>query len=241
MAEEFFGLAWWVGLLIGAGIGAAIGAFLQIFIHELFPLKWKEGTKYWTRKLRKRIRPPEINVRLVVKTRDISHRMFDVHKVLELLETEYRVAGYEPAKQADSLLLKVPVGKNRIGMVIDLSTREIDDALIVDQVQCNVNHHCGYRRFSEDILEMREAQKKIEPVMRKSLGDFMDDISLVCELSELYELTGILSDSQIGTLRSSIEGGKVRFDLSKNILTVYGKDINAEILSLLKKMITIYY
>lgn len=237
MADDFFGFPWWIALIVGT----VIGAVFQNFIQGILPSNLKEKSKYWRKDLGKRIHSPKINVRLLVKTSVVSVKVLEMENTIAQLEKEFRSEGIVPARQNDSLILNIPVGKQTVKATIDLSAVDIDNKLIVDQIQCTLEQQCDYRKFSSDVYEMREAQKKIQPILRNNISDFTEDVSLMCELKELYELTGILADANIGALRSSIEGDKLHFDLSKNMLTVYGKEINAEMLSLMKKMIAIYF
>ncbi|MDE2588753.1 MAG: hypothetical protein KGL95_03710, partial [Patescibacteria group bacterium] len=95
--------------------------------------------------------------------------------------------------------------------------------------------------FNSDVYELREAQKKVEKIVEDNIATFGDTVNLVCELNSLYELTNVLSEAKIGMLTSSIENGKIHVSLGENTLTVTGKEISAEMLSLIRKMITVYF
>ena len=193
--------------------------------------------------MEKIFRPPKLNVKLILKTISIAEKKMPINDTLEMLLREYNKSLPDtPARQHDSLIFPVRIGESNINIQLSfISISDDDENEIIDQIMCSLEHLCSYRSFDKHIYEMREAQKKVETVMRKNIVEFTDNVILECKLNELYELTSILEKSSIDTISSTIGTGGTQFDLFKNKLTVFGKEINDEILSLMKQMITIYY
>ena len=237
MVIEFFTETWWIGLVIGT----IIAVFVQIFVYEFLPDKFKDTAKYWRKKIGKIIHPRKIKVKLIAKTFNVSEKKLDIEKTLETLRKEFVDSEYNPARQHSSLIFSVPIGKNTINVTLNVMPTITEDQEIIDAIECRIANECSYWKFHNDVHELREAQMKIASTLRKHVSDFMDHISLICELKSLYELTGVLADVKMGILYSNLEDGKTKFEISKNKITVYDKDINTELLSFLQKMITVYY
>ena len=237
MVIEFFTETWWIGLIIGS----IIAVFIQLIAYEFLPDRMKDSARYWRRKIGKIIRPRKIKVELVVKTFSVTDKQLDVESTLETLRKEFVGLGYKPAKQNDSLIFDVPVGSNIIHVSLNTMPTISEDKEIIDMIECRFKHECGYRNFNSDVRELREAQMKIAKAIRTHVSDFQEPISLICELNSLYELTGVLADVKIGMMYSNLEQSKTRFELSENKITVYDEDINTDMLSFVKKMVTVYY
>lgn len=237
MVIEFFSETWWIGLFIGS----IIAVFIQLFAYEFLPDRMKDSAKYWRRKIGKIIRPRKIKVELVVKTFSVTEKKLDIESTLETLRKEFVDLGYNPAKQHDSLIFDVPVGSNEIHISINTMPTIAEDKEIIDMIECRLKHECGYLHFNNDVRELREAQMKIASAIRTHVSDFQEPFSLICELNSLYELTGVLADVKIGMMYSNLEQSKTKFELSENKITVYDEDINTDMLSFLKKMVTVYY
>jgi len=234
---DFFGLPWWINIIIGA----IIAVIFEHFVVELLPSNVKQRGRYFQKWVHKMLHSEKIDVLLILKTPDISQKSLEVPAVIEALHNGYRNEGYNPAKREESLMFDVPIGKHIINVEIFVGSTEIDDKLIVDQIESHLKQKCSYRHFDRDVHELREAQLKIQKVMREKVSDIIDEISLRCELNSVYELTGVLARNEIGSLQSSTQKGKLRFELFKNVITAYGTDLNTELLSLMRQMITIYY
>lgn len=233
--ENFFTLSWWVGL----AVGAIIGGIIEIFIYEFLPDQIKETAKYYRRKLGKMIRNKRIDVELIVKTYNVSERKLDIQTTLGTLQSGF--SNYNPATRQDALIFDVLVGREAFHTSVNVIPTIIEDEEVIDAIECRITHECHYNSFASDVRGLREAYIKIEDVIRENTADFMDTISLVCKLNSLYELTGVLSDVNIGTLHSSLDEGKIKFELDRNILTVYSDEINNELLNFMRKMVTVYF
>ena len=237
MPEDIFSNAWIVGLVIGT----IISVVLETILYEFLPDKPKEVLRYWRKKIIKSIRATKINVELVVKTDHLNNQNIDCTKMINDLSKELNNLGFIPSKRDYSLSTDLQVGKSIIHTTMNIIPTITDGNEVVDLVECRLIHECGYIKFDSDVRELREAQLKMESIIRKISNGFQEQISLICHLNSLYELTNVLSDAKIGMLSSSLEEGKVRFDLADNILTIYSKEINAEILSFLRRMVTVYF
>jgi hypothetical protein len=235
---ELFGIPWWLDIVIG-GIIAYLGGML---IEPLLPEQPKERLRYWRKKAAKILRSTKMNVELILKTYDVTEKTLDLQGTIDVLEKAYRSQDFEPARKGDdSLQMDIPIGGNAIHVSIVALPTESEEALRLGQVECHLSRECGYSRLHEDVRELREAQLKLRRVMGDHVSDFREEISLVCNLKSAYELTGVLRDANLGALRSVFEGKGLEFELYEKRLSIYGREINDDILSLMKKMITIYY
>jgi len=237
MADDFYSLYSWVWLVIGIIITIIAEPFLEPFL----PSNLRDKTKYWRKKIGKIIHATKIKVELVAKTNDVTDKMLDLENTLENLRKEFVETNYKPVKDQNSLKFDIHVGKKIIKASIIFMPDVVENKEIISQVECRFQHECGYLRFNSDVYELREAQRQIEGIIVNNISTFDNTINLVCELNSLYELTNVLSEAKIGMLTSSIENGKIHVSLGENVLTVTGKEISAEMLSLVRKMITVYF
>ena len=139
-----------------------------------------------------------------------------------------------------NLVVKVPIGNNEIEVTIIPMHDVEDENMRFESLECRITASCRFSKFSDRVGNFREAQRKIEHVLKDTeVPRFKEEMSLICKLKSLNEITGILKNTNFELLSAELDNGK-QFELTKDKIIIYDKDINDEMISLAKKMIVMY-
>lgn len=232
--DQPYALPWWVALIVGA----LISTIIQNIFSGIVPSKTRNKLNYCKQRLRKLVKNTKIQVNLIAKTSDLSVKNNELKAVIDDLRIKF--ATYGVSVTLNSLIMKIPIGKNTLETKLTISTFNTGSNEIVDQIECTIERECGYRNFENKIYEMREVQKKIGSILRTNYDDFTESLNLSCELKSKCEFIDGLSELKIETFSSKLTNETI-VNLHKNKLTITSKELNEQIMLFVRKIVTLYY
>lgn len=220
--------------------GVALTFVVEHFVTPFLPKKIQHIAAYYKKKISKILHFSEIEIQLIIKT-ETDQRGEALERVVKGVKTSL-TSKFTVSVDNTNLIVEIPVGNKSVKMIV-IPMHEIDeeqDMMVFESLECRFVAKCRYTKLESTIRDFREAQKKIEIVLRGiSLPEFKSQLSLICKLKSLHEITGILENTSFEIMSGELSPGK-QFELSKNEIILYDNDVNDEMISLAKKMIVMY-
>jgi len=233
-------------IVTGFLIGIATGVVVDIIV-RLLPIG--ENLRYtllfnW-RKFTKWVHNVPIKVKYVNKTQNLESRKMDVETLVKNVEevlyhNDFTLSG----KLGNSVVATRLYGKSEIKVTLSPSYVTVpeegdSETLIVSQIQGEYEiTNCRYKDFTGNLIELLQVSFDLQKSMRDIAGDWFQD-SLTCEISKLYEYTGVFSQLKLSSLSGKM-AGKYSVTLSEKQMTVYGK-LEQTLISMVKDVIAFYY
>jgi hypothetical protein len=174
--------------------------------------------KFLRKKIGKLISNPKVAVHVVSKSDDISELAINPEKLATILTEYLRKINVNAERQGHRILINsIKYGDIQAKGVIEMAVLPHKDGLLTRGFEVDIEAPCAYRRFSDHILELSRCAEQVKSVAITALGkpiQFLD--FLKCNLNNLYEVTGILSDLKFDYMKL---GGEVEVMLG-------AKDVN---------------
>jgi len=220
-------------------VGVLLSFGIQYFLMPFLPKKIQHIATYYKKKISKILNFSEIEINLVIKTEQCKMDE-ELDQTVNLIKTTL-ASQFSVTTDNTNLIIKIPVGNKIVdATLIPMHDIDDDDTMKLEALECRFIAKCRYTKLESTIRDFREAQKKIEGVLRTiSMPEFKNGLSLICKLKSLHEITGILENTSFEIMSGELSPGK-QFELSKNEITLYDNDVNDEMISLAKKMIVMY-
>ena len=219
-------------------LGIVIPFIIQFTIFPFLPKSVQGFAMYQKKKIMKIIRQSEVNTELVVKTeRYVGDATVD--EAITIIQK--KIGGiFKIRNESRNLIVDVPIGTNTIQVTIIPIHRVDNEVLKFESLECRFTAKCRFHKFNACVRDFREAQRKIEDILHDTITPhFKTDLALICKLKSLYEITDILKGTNFESMSAELDNGK-QFEISKNGITIYDKDINDDVISLAEKMIVVY-
>ncbi len=226
-------------ILIVIATGIIISFVVYVLVELFAGPELRFRIKYRKKWLSKIIRNPHIKTILTTKTNDLTDENLILNEIKESIKKELKNEGFELEPRGEDFKFNFESGKTEIDAEVMLAFEPMGDKVIISGIDANLTALCGYKEFVGHILDLVTAAEKIEECLRKVIKDAkFEKRSLVCELKNIYELTGVLSGLELSSLAAKIED-KYSIDLFGDKIIAYG-NIDQNVASILRKMITVY-
>ena len=218
-------------------IGIVITFLIQNFVFPILPPSIRNFTIYHKKKLLKKIKRQDINIELIIKTKnyegDIS--IDDITKqIKKAIQNQFNVSSTNT-----SLITKVPVGKNTVEIQITPMHYVDNEIMKFELLECHFTANCKFSGLNTCLMDFREAQRKIESILYEMGIRFENNLSLTCKLKSLHEITPILENTRFELMSTELSNGQ-QFEISRDKITIYDQEINDDTISLAEKMIVLY-
>ncbi len=227
-----------IGVISGV-IVAIISTILIEFIPITSDLRFK--TKFFRKKSYKWLTNEEIKSILNIKVKNIEDRKLDIISFKEKIKKQLIMHKIKFFEKENELSFEMLEGKAKISTSLNfaLNTITIDDneIFIVSQLDVGLSTPIKFRNFDGYILDLRQGAEKITEIIRDVVSNIRIEYNLIFQLKNLYELTGVLSKSNLNTL--SIKDENYEIEMFSNQVISYGK-ITQELTSIMKNLIVIY-
>ena len=211
---------------------------VQNFVFPLLPASVRDFTKYHKKKFLKIVKQQEIDIELVIKTKNYDGDK-SLDEVTELLKKTIQKQ-FEVSFTTSSLITKIPIGNDKVEINIIPDFIVEDDLMKFELLECRFTTKCKFHKLNETILSFREAQHKMANILNEiGLPRFDERLSLICKLKSLHEITDILENAHFESLHAELNDGK-KFEISRDKITIYDQEISPDTISLAKKMIVMY-
>jgi len=219
-------------------VGLVITFIAQHFLFPFFPSSIRDFTTYHKKKLLKQIKQHEVNIELILKTNNYEDDI-SIDEITELIKKTIQNQ-FSVSSTNTSLLTKIPIGNNTIELQL-IPMHYIDnDEMKFELLECHFTAKCKFSGLGACIRDFREGQRKIEDIIYEiGIPRFKKELSLLCKLKSLHEITTILENTQFESMSAELSNGK-QFEISKDKITIYDQEINDDTISLAEKMIILY-
>ncbi len=224
----------WIILLIGI----AIPIIIQNFVFPFLPKSITGFASFQKKKIMKKLRQAEIRSELVAKTASSTTNQ-TLDEVMKMIQKKLS-NDFDVNSDGYKLEVHMPIGNNKIKISVIPMSEIVDDIEKFESLECRFSASCRFSKFNNCVRDYREAQRKIENTFREiDIPHFKENISLICKLKSLHEITGVLDSTKFELMSAELGDGK-QFELTKNEIIIYDKDVNDEMISLVEKMIIVY-
>lgn len=232
-----------IGEYLWAIIAGIIITLIAEMILEMIPytsnLRFK--FRYFRKKIYKWIKNERIETEFTIKSQDLTNKKIDPSILRDNLKKSLSKNKFKLFSKENNLKFEVTSGKTKIDVQLNLAYEQINEddkeINIVSQIETILSARCGYRIFNGHILDLKEASKKIEERLRENISDIKLNYTLMCKLRNLYELTGVLSKSELDVLVAKDQNYEI--EMFSNRVIAYG-DITQNLTTILKDLIVIY-
>jgi hypothetical protein len=229
------------GFLIGIATSVVVDIIVRLLpigenLRYTLMFNWRKFTK-WARNV-------PINVKYVNKTENLESRNINIETLMKNVEkvlglNDFTLSG----KLGNSIIATRLYGKSEIKLTLSPSyvtvPEEDSETLVVSDIQGEYEiTNCRYKEFTGHLIELLQVSFDLQKSMREIVGDWSQD-SLTCEISRLYEYTGVFSELKLSSLSGKM-AGKYSLTLSEKQMTVYGK-LEQALISMVKDVIAFYY
>jgi|GEM_PF-4470372 len=224
-------------------ITGVIITLIAELILEILPftsnLKFK--MKFWKKKLVKYLKKEQIDTILNIKTQDLSNKKLNPFEYKNKFKKTLNEKKITPYEKGNDLKFDFSIGRTEISAVLTFAYNEIneneEDEIIISQIEVILSAKCKFKNFDGHIIELLTGRDLIEEVLRASIIEANLNYSLICKIKNLYELTGVLSKSNLDYLIAKNKDYQI--EMSSNQVIAYGQ-INQNLISVMKDLIIIY-
>lgn len=211
---------------------------IQNFVFPILPLSIRNFTTYNKKKFLKILQYQEINIELVVKTKNYDGSM-TIDEIIKLLKETIQKQ-FSVSLTNTSLITEVKIGQESVKLEIIPMHYLDEDVMKFESLECHFISKCRFSKLESSIRNFREAQNKIRDILEDiSMPRFNDKMALTCKLKSLHEITTILENTHYESLNAELDTGQ-KFEIGKDKITIYDNEISDDTIALAKKMIILY-
>ena len=219
-------------------ITAILTFFIEKFVFPILPISIRNFTTYHKKKFLKILQHQEINIEMIVKTKNYAGDITIDEITKSLKETINKQ--FPVSFTNTSLIIKVPIGQETVEIHI-IPMHYLDEgSMKFESLECRFISKCRFSKLRASILNFREAQNKIRNILEDiSIPRFNPKIALTCKLKSLHEITTILENTHFESMNAELNTGQ-KFEIGKDQITIYDDEISDDTITLAKKMIILY-